>query len=191
MHLSFGQTPSGNELLGLNTVASADLINISNPVVGSLLYNPTDEKIYVYTGSSGWVQTGSGGSATDISFNSANGKLTLSAPATPGNEVDLSSYVRLAPIKEVLSNYTLQATDTGHVLKVNSSTDVTITVPSGLPTGFNISIYQYGTGIITFNGSGTTLFNRSDRFKTAGQHAGVGIVCMTTNEFHLVGDLKK
>ena len=189
--IAYGQTPSGEELLSLHQVTTAEQVNIANPIEGSLLYNPTDKKIYVYTGSS-WVETsGSSGGLNDLSFNANSGKLSLSDPATRGNEVDLSSYVRLAPIKEITSNYTIQAADTGHVFRVNSSTAVTLTFPSGLPTGFHISVYQYGTGAVNFIGNGATLYNRLNRYKTAGQHAGAGIVSTANNEFHLVGDLKK
>ena len=189
--LLHAQTPSGKDLISLHQINTAEQINISDPIEGSLLYNPGDKKIYVYTGSN-WVDIGgNSGGSNDLSFDSNNGKLSLSEPATADNEVDLSSYVRLAPIKEITSNYTLQASDTGKVLRVNSGTDVTLTFPSGLPLGFHISVYQYGSGTVSFTGSGATVHNRSNRFRTAGQHAGAGIVCTAINEFHLVGDLKK
>ncbi len=188
--IAYAQVPSGEELLGLHQISTADHINISNPIEGSLLYNPADKKIYLYNGTT-WVQTNSSGTGNDLSFNATEGKISLSNPSTPGNEVDISDYVRLAPIKEITTSYTLQTADSGYVLRVTSSTDITLTVPSGLPVGFNISVYQYGTGAITFSESGTTVYNRSNRFKTAGQHAGAGIIATATNEFHLVGDLKK
>ncbi len=188
--ITYAQVPAGEELLGLHQISTADHLNITNPIEGSLLYNPADKKIYLYNGSN-WVDTSGSASGNDLSFNSNEGKISLSNPNTPGNEVDISNYVRLAPIKEVNANYILQATDTGQVFRVTSSSDITLTFPSGLPVGFHISVYQYGTGTVTFSGSGATIYNRSNRFKTAGQHAGAGIVCTSANEFHLVGDLKK
>lgn len=186
---AYGQVPSGEELMGLHQISTSDHLNITNPIEGSLLYNPADKKIYLYNGSN-WVETGSN-SGNDISFNNSTGKISLSNPVTPGNEIDISNYVRLAPIKDIAGNYTLQSSDTGQVLRVTSSSDITLTFPSGLPTGFHISVYQYGTGTVTFVGSGATIYNRSNRFKTAGQHAGAGIISTAANEFHLVGDLKK
>ncbi len=89
------------------------------------------------------------------------------------------------------ANYTLTPADNGNVLTFNSATDVTLTAPTGLPIGFNISVYQIGDGQIIFNGAaGVTLKNRLSRFKTAGKDAGVGILCTATNIFHLTGDLK-
>ena len=89
------------------------------------------------------------------------------------------------------TNYTLTADDNGKVFTFNSTSDITLTVPSGLPVGFNISIYQTNTGRVTVSGAGgVTIFNRLSRFRTAGQHAGAGLVSTSTNNFHLTGDLR-
>ena len=53
----FGQTPTGEEMLGLNNVPTTELGNVTSPIIGSLLFNPTDQKVYVYT-TSGWTTTG-------------------------------------------------------------------------------------------------------------------------------------
>jgi len=68
---------------------------------------------------------------------------------------------------------------------------MTLTIPSGLPIGFNISLYQIVSGEITIVGSGTTVKNRLLRFKTAGLDAGVGVICTAANIFYVTGDLKK
>lgn len=89
------------------------------------------------------------------------------------------------------SNYTLLLDDNGKIFTFNSTSNITLTVPSGLPIGFNISLYQTNTGQVTIQGaSGVTVFNRLSRFNTAGQHAGAGLVSTGTNSFHLTGDLK-
>ena len=88
-------------------------------------------------------------------------------------------------------NYTLVESDNGNILTFNSVTDVTLTVPSGLTIGFNVSIYQIGAGKVTISGAvGVTIKNRLNRFKTAGLDAGAGIVSTATNIFHVTGDLK-
>ena len=90
------------------------------------------------------------------------------------------------------ASYTLTATDNGTVLTFNSNTNVTLTASNGLPIGFNISIYQIGTGQVIITGSsGVTIKNRLSRFKTAGKDAGVGLISTANNIFHLTGDLKK
>jgi len=47
------QTPAGEELLGLYSVPTTELGNVAAPIIGSLLYNPTDKNVYVYT-ATGW-----------------------------------------------------------------------------------------------------------------------------------------
>ncbi len=99
----------------------------------------------------------------------------------------------IAPsVFEKTGNYTLVVTDNLNILTFNSATDITLTVPAGLPVGFNVSVYQIGNGKVTIVGAGgATIRNRLSRFKTAGQDAGVGIVCTATNVFHVTGDLKR
>lgn len=86
------------------------------------------------------------------------------------------------------ANYTLTAADNGKVFTFSNA--ATLTVPNGLPIGFNISIYQTGTGNVTITG-GATVLNRLSRFKTAGKDAGAGLVSTALNTYHLTGDLKK
>lgn len=94
-------------------------------------------------------------------------------------------------VKPLTANYTLIPADDGCALNFNSATDVTLTVPAGLPIGYNISIYQSGTGKVLITGSGTSIKNRLLRFKTAGLDAAVGLLCTNTNIFHVSGDLKR
>lgn len=95
-------------------------------------------------------------------------------------------------VVEKTADYTLTGTDNYSVLKFNSATDVTLTIPSGLSTGFNVSVYQLGAGKVTIVGdTGVTVKNRLSRFKTAGVDAGVGIVATDTDVFHITGDLKR
>lgn len=89
------------------------------------------------------------------------------------------------------ANYTVALADNGKVITFDSTSDVTLTIASGLPIGFNISIYQIGDGRVTIAGAGgVSVKNRLSRFKTAGKDAGVGLICTATNSFHLTGDLK-
>lgn len=95
-------------------------------------------------------------------------------------------------VKPQTADYTLTTLDDGNVLTFNSNTDVTLTVPSGLETGFNISLYQIGNGRVTIVGAaGVSVLNRLSRFRTAGTNSGVGIICIAPNVFQVTGDLKK
>lgn len=98
----------------------------------------------------------------------------------------------LAEVVNKTTNYTLVLADNGKVFTFNSAADVTLTVPAGLPVGYNISIYQIGNGNVTITGAGgVTVLNRLSRFKTAGRDAGIGLIATATNVFHLTGDLKR
>lgn len=98
----------------------------------------------------------------------------------------------LAEVVNKITNYTLVLADNGKVLTFNSAADVTLTIPAGLPVGYNISIYQIGNGNVTITGAGgVTVLNRLSRFKTAGKDAGIGLIATATNVFHLTGDLKR
>ncbi len=188
--IAFAQTPRGEELMGLYNIPTAEIGAISDPIVGSIFYDSTSEQVMVYTSSEGWIPV-SGGEKSDLLFDNSTGVLRLTAPANSGNQVDLSNYVRIAPVLEVPSNYTLTAADSGKVLYVTSATDVTMTIPSGLPIGFNVSVYQYGMGMVHFVGAGAQVVHRLGRYYTAGQYAGVGLISYTSDVINLSGDLKK
>lgn len=95
-------------------------------------------------------------------------------------------------VYEKTGSYTLVKSDNGSVLTFNSAADVTLTIPTGLPIGYNVSIYQIGTGKVTIASDGTTsIKNRLSRFRTAGKDAGVGIVSTATDIYHLTGDLRR
>ena len=153
-------------------------MNTIIPTLGMVVYNSTDNKIYYYNGTN-WVAV----STLFISSDTDNKLVT----GTDGG----ISYTPSAVVIAKTSNYTLQQSDNGAVLTFNSASDVTLTVPAGLPVGFNVSIYQIGNGKVTIAGSGAVIKNRLSRFKTAGKDAGVGLVSTSTNTYHLTGDLKK
>ena len=77
-------------------------------------------------------------------------------------------------------NYTLQSSDNGKVVTIdNSDTDATVSIPAGLPAGFNCLIVQKGdhqTTIQIVSGESVTIANRSSETKTAGQYAVVSVI---------------
>lgn len=88
------------------------------------------------------------------------------------------------------ASYTVSASDHGSVITINNASATTLTMPSGLPIGFNFSIYQLGAGKITIAGASVvTIKNRLNRFRTGGLDAGVGLVITASNIAHLTGDL--
>jgi hypothetical protein len=84
----------------------------------------------------------------------------------------------------------LQASDNGSIIEFNSATGVTLTIPTGLPVGFQCSITQLGTGQVTFIGSGVTVRNSYNFTKTAAQYSKAGIEIASTGIAILSGDLQ-
>ena len=86
------------------------------------------------------------------------------------------------------TTYTLQSSDLGKIVKFESGSAVTLTLPSGLGLGFNCTVIQYGAGQITFSASGSTLYNRQSHTKTAGQYAVVSLISCHADLYILAGD---
>ena len=86
------------------------------------------------------------------------------------------------------TSYTLSSNDSGKVICIEHASDITVTVPTGLSTGFNCTFIQKGTGKITFSGSGITINNRQSHTKTAGQYSAASLLSYSSNIFILTGD---
>jgi hypothetical protein len=87
------------------------------------------------------------------------------------------------------TTYTLLSTDNGEIIVWNTSSAGTLTIPSGLPVGFNATLIQTGTAAIGITGSGTTLNSFENKLNTAGQHAAVSIISYSSNVFNVAGGL--
>jgi hypothetical protein len=83
----------------------------------------------------------------------------------------------------------LVAADNGKIININVSTAFTLTIPSGLPVGFNCTIVQYGSGQITLSNSGTILKNRNSFNKSAGQYSIITIINMGTETYITSGEM--
>jgi len=144
-----------DELVQIHALTTAEITALSAPVDGTLAFDSTIKKLYVY----------------------ANGTW--------------KPLIFAAKVIEKTGNYTLAQGDNEAIFTFNSSSAITLTIPSGFPVGYNVSIYQIGTGKVTVVGSGTSIKNRLSRFRTAGKDAGVGIVSTASDVYHLTGDLRR
>lgn len=89
------------------------------------------------------------------------------------------------------SDYTLQESDNGSILEFNSASDITLTVPTGLPPGFQVSITQLGDGQVEVVGaSGLVINNPYLLNKTSRKFSKVGIEITSTNLVILSGDVQ-
>lgn len=95
-----------------------------------------------------------------------------------------------AQINTISTSASLAATDNAEVIQSNAASAITITIPAGLPTGFNCMVLQYGAGQITFSGaSGVTIINRNGYNKSIGQYALVTILHIGSNNVIISGEL--
>ena len=137
----------------------------------------------------------SGRAGNDITFgngetisNATDGTVAITATNTTvsgnlsGSSGSLSGFnANLNAVTSFSSNdYELQASDNGKVVTIdNSGTAATVSIPAGLPAGFNCLIVQKGdhqTTIQKKSGDAVTIANRSSETKTADQYAVVSII---------------
>jgi hypothetical protein len=95
-----------------------------------------------------------------------------------------------AQINSISASYQLAATDNSEVIQSTAASAITMTIPAGLPTGFNCMVLQYGAGQITFAGaSGVTIINRNSYTKTIGQYALATVLHIGSNIVVISGEL--
>jgi hypothetical protein len=165
--------------------------NITSPANGLLIYQ-TDGVVgfYVNTGTSAsptwtrinidWVRTGN-----DIAYTAGN--VSTTGTLTGGNSSTSSLSGFGANINtQSGTTYTIDATDNGKVIQTTGASAITITIPSGLPTGFNCTIVQMGAGQITFSG---TYLNRTGFTKSASQYSVMSILNLGTNNYIVTGEM--
>mgnify|MGYP005755768707 CR=1 FL=1 len=109
------------------------------------------------------------------------------------SSVTYSKYAKIEP-EISASTYIIQATDAGKVLRFTNASGVTITVPSGLPDGFQVLGYYEGTGIADFvAGSGTKVRGKNNGSTLQEQYDPFYLVKVgndgTDDLFNLSGDL--
>lgn len=93
----------------------------------------------------------------------------------------------------ITSNYTVQTSDMGKVLKVDSASAVTITIPSVLTANQSFDVYQKGAGAVTLAGSGTTLQGVGStgvNLKISNQYTSATIFADTSTVYAVLGNVE-
>ena len=169
--------------------------NIATPANGLFIYQ-TDGVVgfYVNTGTTAspiWLRISNdwSKSGNDISYTGGNVSTTGSLSGGNLASSTLSGFVANFNTITSGSSYSLLATDNGKILNINVASAFTLTIPSGLPVGFNCTVVQYGTGQIVLTASGTTLKNRNSFTKSAGQYSIITIINMGTETYITSGEM--
>jgi len=165
--------------------------NISSPANGLLVYQ-TDGVVgfYVNTGTAAspawtrinidWVRTGN-----DIAYTLGNVSTTGTLTGGSSSTSSISGFGANINSQSG-TTYTISATDNGKVIQSTGASAMTITIPTGLPTGFNCTVVQMGAGQITFSG---TYVNRTGFTKTASQYSVVSIIHFGSNSILVTGEM--
>lgn len=163
---------------------------IATPAKGLLIYQTDgDAGFYVNTGTSSskvwtrvnmdWTKSGN-----DISY--TGGNVSTTGNLTGGNVSSSTISGFAANVATISANYPITAADNGKIIQSTSASGITVTIPTGLPTGFNCTIVQMGAGQIAFSG---TYFNRGSFTKTASQYAVVSILHLGSNSIIVAGEM--
>lgn len=100
----------------------------------------------------------------------------------------------LGAINTQTGNYTLQLSDYGDVVEMNSSGANTVTVPTNaavaFPIGSQITVIQFGAGQTTIApAAGVTLFAMGGALKASARYAAISLYKRNTNQWVVFGSL--
>lgn len=108
-----------------------------------------------------------------------------------GEQNGWSSFTNLAGGAYLYSggSFTLDSSYHGRKMRYSGTSDITITIPAGLPDGFELDLVATGaTGIVTFAvASGLSIWSKAG-LRTNGQYAAVKLRNISRMRYHLSGD---
>jgi hypothetical protein len=92
------------------------------------------------------------------------------------------------------TTYTTAITDVNKLVQLSNANPVTVTVPASVFTaGQQVNIQQTGAGQVTVQGDGTSVITSTGASgpapKTRAQYSAATVVCVSSNNFTVIGDL--
>ena len=173
------------ELTEETSPAGADLLPLVDDVAGT----PTTKKVTV-TNLMTLAPQGDLEAANNLSdlndAATARTNLGLGTAATSASTDFSPAFFTI--VSETTTSRTLSDSDNGKVIVCSNSAATTLTIPSGLTSGFGCTVVQNGTGVVTIEGSGATVYGFGNKTATAGQYGSINVYNVGTNAYVLEGD---
>ena len=181
------------------TTANAAIPASTLTTKGDLLARTTATLQRLPVGSNGQVLTADSTATVGVSWST----LTNEVPSQTGNggkflKTD-GSAASWANVDITISTatgttYTPAVTDVNKLVQLNNAASITVTVPAAVfSAGQQVNIQQTGAGQVTVQGDGTTTLTSTGASgpapKTRAQYSAATIVCTSSNNFTVIGDL--
>jgi len=172
-------TKTQREAISLSAAANGLLVYQTDDLAGFYVNTSTTTTIAWTRVNTNWIRTGN-----DISYTAGN--ISTTGALTGGNSSTSNISGFSANVASISANYSITSADNGKVIQSTSASAITITIPTGLPTGFNCTVVQMGAGQITFSG---TYLNRGTFTKSASQYSVVSILHLGSNIIIVTGEM--
>ena len=168
---------------------------ISTATLQSAYNNSVDPEIVTNSTLDGFTVRRGSASDTDNIIVGQNAAGTSTFAVTGQGNVTMNNLSALITSNnQVGTTYTVVAADNGKQVILSNASAVTVTIPSGLPTGFNCKFYQQGTGKVSFTTSGGTVlrYQTYELPQTEEQYSIVGMENVTnlSGVYKLYGQLQ-
>jgi len=181
------------------TTANAAIPASTLTTKGDLLARTTATLQRLPVGSNGQVLTADSTATVGVSWST----LTNEVPSQTGNSGKYlktdGSAASWANVDITISTatgttYTPAVTDVNKLVQLNNAASITVTVPASVfSAGQQVNIQQTGAGQVTVQGDGTTTLTSTGASgpapKTRAQYSAATIVCTSSNNFTVIGDL--
>ena len=189
----------------VNGTGVAEITNTGGAYFGGSIISETTTKVGVHLGTitQPRILFSNGTSAQNFQIDNLGGDMRFFVPGSlkmtlknSGNlEIEGLAQFAGTPSNAQTGDYTLVLADKGKVLRINSATNRTVTIPLNSSVAFpidtEIAILRYGTGTVSISPtSGVTLNSVSSNRKVKDRYGSVALKKIGTDEWVLVGSLE-